>query len=338
MQSSEDVQTQAESPFDTVAEDQMTREERYSRVLNEFVLAPMSVIWSDWRARVGLAILLVYILMATVGVMVVPKPDIGGPQLQPWFVSMEYPLGTDKLGQGLLALIVHATPAMLLMLLSGGVFTTVVATAFGTIAGYKGGAIDSVLTTFNDVAMSVPSLPLVLVVAIALEPRNPIIVGIILSINAWAGLARSIRSQVLTLREESYVEAAHTMGVPTHSIILKDLLPNLMPYIAISFVTAGRAVIFGAVALYFIGALPFSQLNWGVVLNQAYSRGALYNPNGLHWIAVPIVAILFLVLGLTLFAQGTERIFNPRIRARHAGKFEDEDEETVAPTQDVDAD
>lgn len=310
--------TDAESPFDLVADTEMTRQERYLRKLNEFVIAPAAVVWSDLRARVGLAIVLLYVLIGTVGVVIVPEPNINGPQLLPWFVSTEYILGTDKLGQGLLALTVHSTPAMLLMLLSGGVFTTVMATVFGTVAGYKGGLIDSVLTTFNDVAMSIPGLPLVLVVAIALEPSHPVYVGVVLSINAWAGLGRSIRSQVLALREESYVEVAHAMGVPTRSIILRDLLPNLMPYIAISFVQAGRQVIFGSVALYFIGALPFNQLNWGVVLNQAYSRGALYTTGSLHWIMIPIIAILFLVLGLTLFAQGSERVFNPRIRARHA--------------------
>lgn len=315
MQSSTD---ESRSPFDTVSETETTQRERYLRKLNEFVIAPAGVVWSDFRARIGLALILIYVLMGTVGVIVMPKPGIGGPQLQSWFVTLAYPLGTDKLGQGLLALTVHATPAMLLMLLSGGVFTTVMATVFGTVAGYKGGVTDSVLTTFNDVAMSIPGLPLVLVVAIALEPSHPVYVGIVLSINAWAGLGRSIRSQVLALREESYVEAAHAMGVPTRSIISRDLLPNLMPYIAISFVQAGRQVIFGSVALYFIGALPFNQLNWGVVLNQAYSRGALYTTGSLHWILTPIIAILFLVLGLTLFAQGTERIFNPRIRARHA--------------------
>jgi len=326
---------EAASPFDTVSSTETTQRERYLRKLNEFVIAPSKVVWSDLRARVGLAIVLFYVLVGTVGVLVVQKPSIGGPQLESWFVSMEYPLGTDQLGQSLLALTVHATPAMLLMLLSGGVFTTVLATVFGTVAGYKGGYADWILTTFNDVAMSIPGLPLVLVVAIALEPSHPIYVGMVLSINAWAGLGRSIRSQVLALREESYVEAAHAMGVPTRSIITRDLLPNLMPYIAISFVQAGRQVIFGSVALYFIGALPFNQLNWGVVLNQAYSRGALYTPGSLHWIMIPIIAILFLVLGLTLFAQGTERIFNPRIRARHADAGSGDGEEP-APTVGAD--
>lgn len=316
------------SIFETVSDDEIPEQRRYRLLFEEFILAPAKIVWEDWRARYGLFILLFYVLMGTVGVQIVPSPDTNGPQLISPFQNWAYPLGTDRLGQGILSLTVHSTPPMLMMLLSGALFTTILATIVGTVSGYKGGIVDKVIMTLNDVMMTIPGLPLVIVVAVSLQPRNPLVVGVIISINAWAGLARALRSQVLPLRDREYVESSRMMGMPTYKIIGKDLLPNLMPYIAINFVAAGRRVIFTSVALYFIGALPFSRLNWGVMLNMAYRRGALYTMGGIHWLIVPIVAIVLLAVGLILLAQGTERIFNPRIRARH---FDTEDGENVSP-------
>lgn len=317
-----------ESPFTTVSDVEFTQSERYRRWADVALLAPARVIWEDLRARVGLFIIVLYILMGTVGVWLVKAPNSDGPTLLGAFNSMEYPLGTDALGQGILALVVHSTPAMLLMLASGALFTTVVATIVGTVSGYEQGPVDRVLMLLSDIMMSIPGLPLVIVIAIIIEPKNPLLVGVIISVNAWAGLARSIRSQVLTLREKSYVEASKTMGFSVPRIISYDLLPNLMPYIMVNFVAAGRRVIFNSVALYFIGALPFSRLNWGVILNMAYRKGAMYYADGIHWVFAPLLAILLITVGLILFAQGTERYFNPRIRARHRGMTADAEGES----------
>jgi len=325
-----------ESPFTTVSDAQLTQSERYRRWADAALLTPARIIWEDLRARIGLLIVVLYVLMGTVGVAVVEAPNSGGPARLGAFQSAQYPLGTDSLGQGIMALVVHSTPAMLLMLLSGALFTTVVATVVGTLSGYEGGPIDRALMLVSDIMMSIPGLPLVIVLAIIIEPRNPLLVGVIISVNAWAGLARSIRSQVLTMRENSYVEASRTMGLSTTRIISYDLLPNLMPYITVNFVAAGRRVIFNSVALYFIGALPFSQLNWGVILNMAYRKGAMYYWGGIHWVIAPLLAILVLTVGLILLAQGTERYFNPRIRARHrettADTAAETDEEADGPS------
>jgi peptide/nickel transport system permease protein len=176
---------------------------------------------------------------------------------------------------------------------------------------------DRVLMFFTDTMMAIPGLPLIIVVAVLFEPKSPIVVGILLSINAWAGLARAIRSEVLSIREESYVEASSVMGLHTHTIIWSDVLPNVMPYITINFVNAGRAIIYNSVGLYFLGLLPFSQPNWGVVLDFAYNKGGLHTWDVAHWLIVPMAAIVILTLGLTLFARAADRVFNPRTRARY---------------------
>lgn len=307
------------APFRTVSSQRLSRRERYGLVLREWVIAPMLVIWEDWRARVGGLIILFYVLMGTIGVRIVDEPRVGeGPRAQQPFESWAHPLGTDLNGNDLFAQTVHATPPMLEMIVAGAVFTTILATVVGTLSGYKGGTVDRVLMTVTDILLTIPGLPLVIVLALVLDPRQPWVVGIILTINAWAGLARAIRSQVLTIRETAFIEASRLMGIPTRRILLKDVTPGLMPYILVNFVNSARTVVFASVALYFLGILPDTFLNWGVMMNYAYSLGgALYTPATAHWLFVPLVTIVILSFGLILFAQGTDRVFNPRVRARH---------------------
>ena len=322
------------SPDDQPVENQTaTRSEIYREWFDIAVLTPMRVAWNDWRTQIGSVIIFVYLLMGTVGVAVVKPPVQGqGPRLQGAFQNMAYPLGTNNLGESILSGIVYATPPMLEMIAAGAVFSTILATGIGTVSGYKGGIVDRVLTTFTDIAMTLPGLPLIILIAAIFQPTSPAVIGIIISINAWAGLARAIRSQVLSLRDQSYVEASRIMGAPLRRILADDVLPNIMPYVLINFVNAARSVIFGSVALYYLGILTSSSENgnWGIMLNNAYTSGAIYSLDVIHWLLIPMVTIILLSFGMVLFAQGTEKLFNPRIKARHARTVEDD----TAPYQD----
>ncbi len=314
--------TSAQSDFETVAGERLSPGERYRELFEEIAIAPARIVMDDWRALLSVFIITGYLLAGTVGVMFIPKPRPNqGPALLGAFYNLAHPLGTTYSGVDILSQIVHATPAMLIMVCSGAVFSVVLGTVLGTIAGYKGGTVDSVIMTFTDVAMTLPGLVLVIVLAGALQDvltGNPVVIGILLTINAWAGLARSIRSQVLTLRDQSYVEASRILGISTSKIIAIDIVPNIMPYVTMNFVQQARNVIFGSVALYFLGILPYSEANWGVMMNNAYSQaGAVSSPEAFHWILMPMIAIVILALGLTMFAQAADRLFNPRVRARH---------------------
>ncbi|MFC4986683.1 ABC transporter permease [Saliphagus infecundisoli] len=307
------------SPFETISDVETSKSARYREFLWDHVVVPLRIFLKDWRGVVGTVIVGTYVLMGTVGLLIFkkPSPNEGSPNAPP-FETMALPLGTDALGQGIFRSLIYATPTMLLMILSGGVFAIAVASMVGITAGYKGGRLDSLLMGVSDMMIALPGLPLVMVVTTIFAPRSAILVGILLAINQWAGLARTLRSQVLTLREESYVEAARVMGAPTYRIIIDDIIPELMPYILISFVNAARAVIFGSVALYFLGVLPFSNFNWGVMMNIANDQGnALVVPAYRHTILFPMLAIVGLSMGLVLIAQAADRLFNVRLRTRH---------------------
>lgn len=307
------------SPFEVVSKDPETRRDRLRKYYDAYIYAPIAIVWRDWRARIGFTIVLAYILMGTVGTMIVePTTVTEGPALVQPFETMKYPLGTDDMGRDLFAQVVHSTEQILKMITSGALFTVTVGTVVGGLAGYKGGTTDTVLSSITDVFINIPGFPLVMVLALLLPiGGDPFVIGILLCTASWGGLARSIRSQVLTLREESFVEAARAMGIPSHEIVFKEIIPHLMPFVVINLTNAARRVIFEAAALYYLGILPFRDLNWGVTLNLAYTAGAHYRPEALHWFLVPMVAIVFISIGLILLGQSLDRVFNPRVRARH---------------------
>jgi len=314
-----------DSPFEVRSDVEITRAERYRQWVDRSLLAPLRIAAEDWRTVVGWSIMFGYLLMGTLGVLLVePTSQNDGADLVGPFQTMEFPLGTNGVGEDIFAKIVHATPEVLLMSLTGATIAVLLAILVGVSAGYVGGLTDRVLSTLIDSQIAIPGLPLVILLAIFLEPKDPFVIGFILSIDGWPGLARALRSEVLSVKNESYVEAAQIMGDSKANIMRTDILPNLLPFIGINFMNTARNIIFAAVGLYFIGALPYSLDNWGIMLNKAYNSTALFVPDAFHWLLFPMLAIVVYSAGLVLIAQGTDRLFNPRIRAKHADTVDDE--------------
>ena len=291
--------------------------------IEDWILFPLSVIVHNVKALVGFIILLFYIAMATIGPHVVPYPRsfTCPPYLPPtifrWPPSLEHPLGCDYIGTDIWAQIVWGSTTVLEIAFIAGIVTTLVGIAVGMIAGFLGGKVDAVLMAITDVVMTIPGLPLLIVLASVIRTSSPLVVGLMLSITAWAGLARAIRSQVLSLKYREFVEAAKALGMPTWHIVFREIMPNLMSFIAINFIFATVGAIYGSVGLYFLGVLPFTAFNWGIMLNMAFRQaGALYSLHTIHYLLAPIFAIIGLQIGLILFSYAIDEIFNPRLRAR----------------------
>jgi len=356
----EEVRTDGgEQMFAGAESTEVGRGQQAKEVLYDGVVAPAKIAWSDWRTKSGIIILGSFVFIAFLvelhqqgftilndflGIVGSPweltKPSSAfgcGPEgnecVQGYergrrpFENWQTPLGTDTAGRDIFAGILWATPRMLRMVMAGGVFSIILATVIGTVAGYKGGVVNLVLMTITDIAMSIPGLPLVIVMIAVIDPSSPYVIGILITINVWAGLARTIQSQVLSLREQAYVEASRTMGIGSGRIIQKDILPNLMPYIMVNFVYSARRVIYDSVALFFLGFLTVQTIsNWGVMMQWAYlNQGALTQNGPRYLIIVPMVPIVILSFGLILLSQGTDRLFNPRVRTRHEGETQDEE-------------
>lgn len=318
-----------DSRFEVVSKVEETRLDRLRKLYDSYVRAPILIIWTDWRARIGFTIIALYLLLGILGpyFFTLTETGEGAPLVQP-FQDTAYLLGTDNMGRDLLSQAVYSTTEMLKMVTSGALATVGIGTLVGAIAGYKGGWIDTVLSSITDIFINLPGLPTVMVLALLLPiGNNPYVVGLLLSVAAWGALARSIRSQLLTLRSESFVEASRAMGISTHVIVFKEIVPHLMPFVVINLTNAARRIIFSAVALYYLGILPFENYNWGITLNMAHESSAHYRPDALHWFLVPMVMIIVFSLGLILLGQSLDRVFNPRVRARHEKRSGDADGE-----------
>jgi len=123
-----------------------------------------------------------------------------------------------------------------------------------------------------------------------------------------------VRSQVLSIKESEFVDACRVIGLSKSHIIFQEILPNITPYVAINALFATLGAIYSQVGLYFIGALPFTSANWGVMLEVAGERGAFWGVKTIYYYFAPIIAICLLDAAIILSISGIEKILNPRLR------------------------
>jgi len=307
---------------------QETRRDQARRAFGRTVVTPLRILMEDTRGIIGFTIVTGMVFMGTIGSWLAPEStQMKHPVIAPPFQSWEYPLGTNNFGNELHLELIHSTPAILKIVLAGAVLSVGLGTIVGTVAGYKSGRIDYVVMTLSDTWLAIPGLVLIIVVAEILDPRSPYIIGLILGINFWPGLARNIRSEVLSLREEAVIEAGRVMGLSDWRILRKYVISSLMPYISVNAATSAQGVIFSSVGLYYIGVLPTnSNPNWGVMMRDAFQEGSMTDLSQIHWLLLPMLCLSLLTLGLIFCGQALDRMFNVHLRARHADEEEKEEE------------
>ncbi|MEZ4731016.1 MAG: ABC transporter permease [Caldilineaceae bacterium] len=263
----------------------------------------------------GLLILLLMAVLWLIGYLSVDMakaaPLSAGPDMPP---SSDYPLGTDSAGRQILAVMVAGGPTTLQIGLIAGSLGLAIGTILGFTAGYFGGAVDAVIRTMADVTLTVPALAVLVVIAsVITKTLSPEILALIIASLAWMWPTRTIRSQVLTMRERAYVEVARLNGFNNFEIIFKELLPNLLPYLAASFVSAVSAAVLAAIGLEVLGLGPQSEPTLGMTIYWARYYNAL--PRGMWWWwAPPVIVIILLFIGLFMVAAGLDAIANPRAR------------------------
>ena len=225
-----------------------------------------------------------------------------------------HPLGTDYMGKDVLYQIFHGGRSLLIVAFLAALMSTVIAVVFGTIAAVVGGRTDVVITVITDVVLTVPGIVLLAVLAAYVTLNSPLLLAVIIAATSWTTLLRAIRAQVLSLKEREYVEAARMLDLGMGRIMFSEIIPNMMTYIVINFVIAMTGGIFAQIILYFLGLVPLTGDNWGLMIQQAYSKGALFYKDSLVYILSPIVMIVLLQLSLVMVSRSLEDIFNPRLR------------------------
>jgi peptide/nickel transport system permease protein len=278
---------------------------------------------SNWLGRlfsyrqlaVGIFIIAAVVLLGLLGPLVV---DVSGakvgsdiPDLTP---SLEHPLGTDTVGRDLLSVIIVGTPMTLSIGLIAGLIGLSVGIAFGFISGYYGGLADVLLRGAADVFLTVPGLLILVVIASSTKGAvNVQTEALVVSALAWMWPTRTIRSQVLSMRERGYIQVARFSGTSDARIIVEEMLPNLLPYLAASFVGAVAAAVLASIGLEALGLGPQNQPTLGMTIYWALyyttvMRGLVW------WWLPPIVMIVLIFVGLFSIAAGLDKIINPRLR------------------------
>ena len=228
--------------------------------------------------------------------------------------SAEHWLGTDNSGRDIFSQIIHGGKDVLAVGLAAGFISTLIGVTFGTLAGFVGGRLDSFIIAITDFVLTIPRFPLLVVLAAILTFDKNVYLGVVLGLLNWPSLLRAIRAQALSLRERDFISAARALDLGLPHIIFREIVPNMMSYIIISFTLAMTGAIYALVGLVLLGLAPYAGVNWGVMLSLAYNRGALYFSDSIWYIMSPVVAIAILQISLITMNRSLELIFNPRLR------------------------
>jgi peptide/nickel transport system permease protein len=266
---------------------------------------------------VGIFLLVALLLFVIIGHLTVDTSQyrpLSVRPLQP--PSRELPFGSDKQGRNLYAVMVLGTPLTLRIGLLAGVIGLTIGTILAFISGYYGGFVDAIIRLVVDVGLTIPAL-LVLII-IAMRVRGGLTVdqmALVVGLLAWLYPTRTIRSQVLTMKQRGYVQIARLSGMSNPEVIVKELLPNLLPYLGASLVGSVSAAILASIGLEVLGLGPFESPTLGMTIYWVNYNAAIIN--GWYWWWVPpILVIAILFIGLFTIAVGMDEVANPRVRDR----------------------
>lgn len=284
-----------------------------ARSLSRLVPTWFTVLLKNPKSAIGLLILLFFVLVAIFAPVIAPiNPTrmVGRPHEAP---NAEHILGTTRQGQDIFAQIVHGTRTTLAVGFLTGTVVMAIAVMMGITAGYVGGWVDELLSLITNVALIIPSLPLIIVVSRWIERPGPETIVVVLSLISWAYGARVLRAQTLTLRNADFVAAAKVVGEPTWRIVLSEILPNMTSLVVSGWIGAVLYAILTEAALEFIGLGNPNLVTWGTILYWAQNNAALLTRA--WWTFIPPgVCIALVGFSLTMINYGIDEITNPRLR------------------------
>jgi len=225
----------------------------------------------------------------------------------------EHPLGTENSGRDMLALIILGTPRTVGVGIIAATVGMLIGILLGFMAGFIGGWVDDVIRLATDIAITIPSLLVLIVIQSALGRVDLLMMALLISLFAWAAPTRFIRAQVLSMRESGYVQMSRISGVPTRDIMFKEIMPNLLPYLVASYIGNMQGAIVAAVGLEVLGFGPQRIPSLGVAIFFSIEAAALLR-NMWWWWGIPTVILAIVFIALLLMNLGMDEIANPRLR------------------------
>jgi peptide/nickel transport system permease protein len=283
---------------------------------NRQSLTLLSAIYHNKMAFTGTVILLIFMLAAIFGPMLMPFStlDFGdtADMLNP--PSMEHPLGTDDMGRDILANLLLGSRVSLLVGITATLISMGIGTLIGIVSGYFGRTTDNLLMRFTDFFLVIPWLPLMMVLAAILGTSIWNII-IVIGITGWAGTARVVRAQTLSVKERQFVERTVSIGAGNFHIMLKHILPNVFPLIFANTVLVASVAIVTETTLSFLGLGDSTRASWGMMLHYAFESGAA--SSGAYWYYLPPgICVVLVVLSFSLMGYAFDEIMNPKLKER----------------------
>ncbi len=278
---------------------------------------------------IGLVILIVFAFIAILAPYIAPYDpyDVKSIGVAPPFAPPEWVrifdpsipkeltfglLGSDEVGRDLFSQVVYGARVSMLVGVLAASLATFIGTVIGLTAGYIGGYVDEVLMRITDLFLVIPGLPLIIVLAAILGP-NIYNVILVIGISSWPSVARIIRSQVLSVREYSYIEAARATGASSMRIMFIHILPNVAPLIYINIALNIANAILIEAGLSFLGLGDPNNISWGTILFFAEQSQAIIK--GAWWYVLPPgLCILLVALSFIFIGHALDEILNPKLR------------------------
>jgi len=273
------------------------------------------IVWrklkSSKLAVAGFGIIVFVLLLALLAPVIAPYAvDWTGHAARP--PTMEHLFGTDARGRDMFTLILYGAQTSLYVGVASVALEILLGLAIGMVSGYFGGKVDEVLMRFTDLILTLPTLPLLLVTVVLFEERSIHMIVLVMGIFGWPFMARVVRSEFLTLRETTFVEAARSMGATPWRIILRHIMPNILSTIIVIGTMDIPWFIFYEATLTFLGFGDPSSTSWGVLLE----RGFLPARSAWWIITFPGLALFFTSLGFNLFGDGLRDALDVTTRGR----------------------
>lgn len=270
-------------------------------------------VWSNGKARVGLVILAVFVLVAIFAPLIAPysphannfPPDTGG--------SSAHLLGTTGAGEDVLSQLLYGARVSIVVGFVAGGLTTLVAVAVGLSWGYLRGWLGDVVNFVVNLFLVVPGLPLMIIIAAYLQNGGLKMIVLVVVITGWAWGARVLRAQTQSLRSRDFVTAALFSGESATRVVFREILPNMTSMIAGSFFGAATAAVLAESGLSFLGLGDPFTVSWGSMLYWAQNSNALLTG---QWILLfaPGLCVALLATAMTLVNFGVDGLSNPRLR------------------------
>ncbi|HEY2686903.1 MAG TPA: ABC transporter permease [Streptosporangiaceae bacterium] len=272
------------------------------------------------KVLIGLAGMIGFLILAAIGPWIAPYDpgrSFSTTASFPHPPSAAHLLGTTQQQQDVLSQLLAGGRSTVLVAFVAGLVATVLSVLIGVTAGYIGGVADDLLSMLANLFLIMPALPLLIVIFGFLPPSqggDDLLIGLIIAVTGWAFGARVLRAQTLSLRSRDYVESARITGERGWRIITHEILPNLIPVLASSFLFT---VLYGVgtyTALAFLGLVNPNHWSWGGMLFYAQVAGA--EQSGYWWLFLPPgLAVALLGTALALLNFGIDEFINPRLRA-----------------------